>query len=108
MAGAKRQQKEAVRKQVLDGLRGGELSQIRPNTVVLIHTEIDGETYQAHGFAKVCWRDQWDPQTGFEMAVQKAIAKIVKAVMAGERLIEGPEWVSQDRVRALFAPATVQ
>lgn len=103
---SKRQQKEEVRRRVLEGLCGhAHVIQVRPNTVVMIVAELNGRSHQAYGFSKVTYRDVWNPQTGMEIAIKKAVAKIVKAAMAGEHITEMPFWLEDNTARAMFAPA---
>jgi len=81
----KREQKQAALQQVLDALDDTSIAicQSRPNTMARVHVIVGENEYEALGFSKVNWRDQWDSDTGIEIAVKKAIAKIVKAIVAG-------------------------
>lgn len=55
--------------------------QKRPNTAARLRYISDtGNSYvfEYFGFAKVCWPDKWNPERGKELALEKAVADIVR------------------------------
>ncbi len=95
--------KDQVRSQVVAGVVSASAYQCRPNTYVHIVTRVDDVPHTAVGFAKVAWRDKWDAQYGLAMATRKAIAKIVRAILAGTISEAVHETLDGDTVRELIA-----
>jgi hypothetical protein len=55
--------------------------QERPYTCIVLEVKTPYGVVKGIGFSKVCYPDRWDAQRGEELAKDKAIAKIAKAVL---------------------------
>lgn len=56
--------------------------QKRPYTMVEIRHWENDSWFRAIGFSKVNWSDQWSEKVGLEIAAKKAIADIVRQMVA--------------------------
>jgi len=54
--------------------------QIRPNTRVVIYTEL----FMGIGFSKAHWPDKWDSDHGIDMVRRKAVAHVVRQILKEE------------------------
>jgi hypothetical protein len=95
-----KEEKQATRQRVIEGIIDIEAFQECPNTFVFIYANVDEKFYSAIAFAKVQWPDQWDAKYGLRLATRKAIMKIVRAVIREVPLEDGLD--SVDKVRKLL------
>ncbi len=59
----------------------------RPFVFVKAEAFIDGSEWTGLGFAKVCWPDEWNLDTGIKIAERKAVEQITKAI-GGTRFVQ--------------------
>lgn len=64
------------------------VSQDQPWTSIDIVFEFADNEFRASGYLKVKWPDKWDPDYGQCLAKQKAVYKIVKAIMKDSELAQ--------------------
>ena len=93
-----RERRRTIRARVMDGIEQAIAYQVCPNTFVKVTAIINGEQYQACGFAKVRWPDIWDAKFGIACATKKAIVRIVRAVAKDEAFEEEPILVDLSEV----------
>ncbi len=61
------------------------LWQQRPFSCVVLHSWYNGKNYTGYGFSKVCYPDNWEPESGANIAHRRALIMILRQVRNDER-----------------------
>jgi len=81
----KREMRQNLMAEIRENITGVATFQRQPNTCVVITANVNGQTYEGIGFAKVQWPDDWDAEYGLTLAECKAVADVARQVMGGMR-----------------------
>ena len=81
-----RQEANILRKKLVPFLRGNifrrQIIQLRPNTCVELWITFKGIREKAVGFTKVSWPDEWDAKKGEDLAIEKALHRLARQIVA--------------------------